>query len=172
MSNIWYDSSVPCVHNGGILLYFVNRKEIINKLEFIDSMLSFINEKHATTDIGRLGIERAVHVTIEAILDVGNMMIDGFIMRDPGSYTDIIDILVDEQVIPKHDKQSYVTLINQRDMLVRNYLSVNHEQMLMALIAHKNVLEQFSHHVRKYLNNELGVANAFSNEPEGDVDHE
>lgn len=31
-------------------------------------------------------------------------MIDGFIMRDPGSYEDIIDILVDERVIPKDTK--------------------------------------------------------------------
>ncbi|GAA3319942.1 hypothetical protein GCM10020331_028930 [Ectobacillus funiculus] len=30
-------------------------------------------------------------------LDVGNAIIDGFIMRDPGSYEDIIDILVDEK---------------------------------------------------------------------------
>lgn len=26
-------------------------------------------------------------------------MIDGFIMRDPGSYDDIMDILVDEKVV-------------------------------------------------------------------------
>ena len=33
------------------------------------------------------------------MMDVGNLMIDGFIMRDPGSYEDIIDILIDEKVI-------------------------------------------------------------------------
>ena len=36
---------------------------------------------------------------IESIIDVGNTMIDGFIMRDPGGYEDIIDIMEDEKVI-------------------------------------------------------------------------
>ena len=35
---------------------------------------------------------------MESMMDVGNLMIDGFIMRDPGSYEDIIDILVDEKL--------------------------------------------------------------------------
>ncbi len=44
-------------------------------------------------------LERIAHVIIESIIDVGNSMIDGFIMRDPGSYEDIIDIMEDEKVI-------------------------------------------------------------------------
>ena len=47
----------------------------------------------------QLALERMVQISIDSVLDVGNAMIDGFIMRDPGSYEDIIDILLDEKVI-------------------------------------------------------------------------
>ena len=48
-------------------------------------------------------LERIVHLLVECILDTGNDMIDGFIMRDPGSYDDIMDILVDEKVVPTEE---------------------------------------------------------------------
>ena len=38
-------------------------------------------------------------------------MIDGFIMRDPGSYEDIIDILMDERVISEEDGQGMKEVI-------------------------------------------------------------
>lgn len=41
------------------------------------------------------------------MLDVGNAVIDGFIMRDPGSYEDIIDILQDEKVISEEKAMQF-----------------------------------------------------------------
>ena len=48
------------------------------------------------------------------MLDVGNSMIDGFIMRDPGSYDDIIDILEDEKVITTEMSESYKRVVPLR----------------------------------------------------------
>lgn len=105
-------------------------------------------------------------MTIEAILDVGNLMIDGFIMRDPGSYHDIIDILVDEKVLPEKEGIAYKELIDLRQMLVNEYLSVNHHRIREVFSKHAHTFQQFSSYIQSYLVNELGVANAFSNEDE------
>ena len=146
-------------------MYFVNRSEINERLTLIDTLFDEIDQqKSFSTSIEKLALERIVHVMIEAIIDVGNSMIDGFIMRDPGSYHDIIDILIDEKVIPDEDENSYKQLIDLRQMLVQNYLKVEHDEIEKVVNAHKEVLKQFSHHIRTYLDNELGVANAFSNE--------
>lgn len=146
-------------------VYFVNRSEINERLTLIDTLFDEIDQqKSFSTSIEKLALERIVHVMIEAIIDVGNSMIDGFIMRDPGSYHDIIDILIDEKVIPDEDENSYKQLIDLRQMLVQNYLKVEHDEIEKVVNAHKEVLKQFSHHIRTYLDNELGVANAFSNE--------
>lgn len=146
-------------------MYFVNRSEIEQRIDHIDRLLSIVDEqKSFETTIDKIALERIIHIIIEAILDVGNSMIDGFIMRDPGSYHDIIDILIDEKVIPKEDENSYKELIDLRQMLVRDYLTIDNHRLEKVLNAHKDVLQQFSKYIRLYLDNELGVANAFSNE--------
>lgn len=146
-------------------MYFVNRSEIEHRINHIDMLLKQIEtQKTFTTTIEQLALERSIHVIIEALLDVGNSMIDGFIMRDPGSYHDIVDILIDEKVIPSEDEASYKALIDLRQMLVQQYLEINHHTLAKVLLTHMNVYKNFSHYIRTYLNNELGVANAFSNE--------
>ena len=57
-------------------------------------------------------IERITHNTIESFMDVGNLIIDGFIMRDPGSYDDIIDILIDEKVIASEMEKPFKELFS------------------------------------------------------------
>ena len=47
------------------------------------------------------GGERLVHVAIECLADIGNVLIDALLMRDPASYVDIIDVLRDEEVVSR-----------------------------------------------------------------------
>lgn len=144
-------------------MYFVDRSKIEKTLLYVDQILEGLKNHQATSFTERLSLERMVHVSIEAMLDVGNMMIDGFIMRDPGSYDDIIDILVDEKVLPATEEKAYKTLVSLRKMLVSEYTDVNHDVLLEAKDAYHTVWSEFSSKIRTYLNNELGVANAFSN---------
>ena len=146
-------------------MYFVNRSEIEAILKNMDELLNEVKEQNTfSTPLEQLGLERLVHVLIESILDVGNMMIDGFIMRDPGSYHDIIDILIDEKVLPKSEDVQYKTFIDLRQMIVQNYLTINHKELQSVFFSSKEILHTFSTHISTYLDNELGVANAFSNE--------
>src|SRR5690625_7903858 len=89
------------------------------------------------------------------------MMIDGFIMRDPGSYHDIIDIMIDEKVLPAEEEMPYKNVINLREMLVQNYLEIDHEQLEDTLKENIEVIQKFSVHIDAYLNNELDVIIAF-----------
>ncbi|HLR71218.1 MAG TPA: HepT-like ribonuclease domain-containing protein, partial [Pseudogracilibacillus sp.] len=88
-------------------MYFVDRSRIEKTLAYMEDVLNELKNVRISSFSEKLGLERIVHVLIESVLDVGNMMIDGFIMRDPGSYEDIIDILVDEEVIPAEDEADY-----------------------------------------------------------------
>lgn len=161
---MWYDV-VRLYDSEGSIMYFVNRSEIEATITHIDEQLAIVEAATSfSTELEKLGLERIVHIVIESMLDVGNMMIDGFIMRDPGSYHDIIDILVDEKVIPSEEEDRYKAVIDLRQMLVQDYLNIDHEHVEQILFSNKNVLKQFSTRIRTYLTNELGVANAFSNE--------
>ena len=48
-------------------------------------------------------------------------MIDGFIMRDPGSYEDIIDILMDERVISAEEGQAMKSDSSSKNAYARLY---------------------------------------------------
>ncbi|RLL46501.1 DUF86 domain-containing protein [Oceanobacillus piezotolerans] len=144
-------------------MYFVDQRKIEETLLYMEKVWREMNQVRLQTFSERLSYERMVHVSIESILDVGNMMIDGFIMRDPGSYNDIIDILVDESVLPKEDEQHYKEFIALRKEIVNEYTAVNHERIKQVVEECNPVLQAFGTHVRTYLKNELGVANAFTN---------
>ena len=92
-------------------MYFVDRNQISESLNHMEVLLELYgNENGWQQDIiHSLALERIANVLIESIIDVGNSMIDGFIMRDPGSYEDIIDIMEDERVITSEMARSVKT---------------------------------------------------------------
>lgn len=144
-------------------MYFVDREFLEQLLEHIEKNINFLKENsNWDGPLEKLALERVVHILIESILDVGNTLIDGFIMRDPGSYEDIIDILLDEKVVTLEDEVPLKALVAFRKSLIQNYLEIDHVQMLQSLKEHIEKIEQFPNQVRGYLENELGPINAFN----------
>lgn len=142
-------------------MYFVDQKRIEEILTYMDSLLTTFDKNVFESVVEKLALERMLHILIESTLDVGNQMIDGFIMRDPGSYEDIIDILIDEKVLPKEEETVYKQLVGFRKQLVSNYMAVDHDALEKSLRENLTTLQTFSTNIRVYLKNELGVANAF-----------
>lgn len=155
---------MACLKGSDEIMYFVDREKIESTLQFIEKQLNLleITTKWESV-IEKAALERICHTTIEGILDVGNAMIDGFIMRDPGSYEDIIDILMDEKVVSEKTGAGLKAVILYRKNLVQEYAHVNHREMLNALSQYREELRSFAPNVREYLNNELGVVTAFRN---------
>src|SRR5690606_24897950 len=109
-------------------MYFVDREKIEEILLFMEKQIELIqNHNSWESEIEKSALERGVHTIIEAILDTGNAMIDGFIMRDPGSYEDIVDILTDEKVVDKELSLVLKEIISFRKMLVQQYTNVDHD---------------------------------------------
>ncbi|TMU84517.1 DUF86 domain-containing protein [Bacillus sp. BHET2] len=145
-------------------MYFVDREKIEEILVYMNEQLMIINDHDQWgSTLEKLALERVAHTLVESILDVGNSMIDGFIMRDPGSYEDIIDILLDEKVISEKMSEDLKRLVEQRKPLVQDYISVDHNQLHMILKDVFQSLTQYPQQVRNYLENELGPVSAFKN---------
>lgn len=143
-------------------MYFVDRTEIEKILRYIEDNVNIMKGQESWNGkIERLALERVIHLLIESILDVGNALIDGFIMRDPGSYEDIIDILVDEKVISAEDEKPLKDVVQFRKPLVQNYLEIDHDKIFQVTNASIDTLEAFSAKVRQYLQNELGSITTF-----------
>jgi uncharacterized protein YutE (UPF0331/DUF86 family) len=143
-------------------MYFVDREQIQATLQFLNRQIEFFESRQVwESPLEHAALERVAHTMIEAILDVGNAMIDGFIMRDPGSYEDIIDILIDEKVVTADMGASLKKIVLYRKMLVQNYTAVDHASLKESFANELPELKLFSDKVLEYLQNELGPVSAF-----------
>ncbi len=143
-------------------MYTVNTERVEEILHHMGRMLDLLSAIINRTDdeivqdkIAVAAMERGLHLVIESIIDVGNAMIDGFIMRDPGSYTDIVDILLDEQVVSQADAKVLTTVVEFRKKLVLEYTSVPTEEMLQVVRGSLESLRGFAPAVRTYIVKEL-----------------
>lgn len=147
-------------------MYFVDRNQINKALEHMEHLLGVYESgsRWADEEVRSLALERIAQVVIESIIDVGNSMIDGFIMRDPGSYEDIIDIMEDERVITTEIAAPLKRVIELRKMIVREFTEVDIAEINTVLNETLEELQEFPNKVRYYLENELGPVSAFSPE--------
>ncbi|MEC2071133.1 DUF86 domain-containing protein [Alkalihalophilus marmarensis] len=143
-------------------MYFVNREKIEDTLTYMDQLLTEFEENQPLENVkDKLAYERFATVVIESIIDVGNSMIDGFIMRDPGSYEDIVEILFDEKVLQEKDAAALKKVVSLRKPLVTDYIQIEHEDVQAVIQTERKALESFSSNVRRYLVEELGPVSAF-----------
>lgn len=143
-------------------MYFIDRNKITETVTYMGKLIALYEEKGDWTSLtDELALERVASNVIESIIDVGNSMIDGFIMRDPGSYEDIIDILTDEKVVTPEMDEPLKQVIGLRKMLVREFAAVDHQELQEVLNQNLEELKNFGPKVEYYLEHELGPVSAF-----------
>ena len=67
---------------------------------------------------------------IESSVDIGNMIIDAFILRDPGNYKDVIDILELEGVISKDTQNHINDTVEIRKQFAHHYTELEVETLV------------------------------------------
>ncbi|MFZ4450829.1 DUF86 domain-containing protein [Salibacterium aidingense] len=148
-------------------MYFVDRRKIEQILRYMEELTAvFPYVSEGKTKMDELAAERIAQGWIEAVTDTGNQLIDGFIMRDPGSYEDIMDILEDEKVISEEEGAGLKQIISFRRMLVQDYYLMDTSNLCAVMLQHKKAMEHFPERVRSFLENELGPVSAFLPEEE------
>lgn len=145
-------------------MYFVDRERIEMLLAFLEKQLaSYRKIKNWEERQSKLALERIIQTSIDAVLDTGNAMIDGFIMRDPGSFEDIIDILLDEKVITSEMAVQFKNLLPLRKKLIQDYLELDFTETSVLFEENLEAFLLYPGRIRTYLINELGPVSAFKN---------
>jgi uncharacterized protein YutE (UPF0331/DUF86 family) len=89
------------------------------KLNFISWLATQTESLLGTTEwtlLHTLAQERLLHLAMEAVTDSGHMLIDCFMMRDAGSYEDIIEILTEEHVFSDTVSKILLQLVQQLEL--------------------------------------------------------
>ncbi|AJY73416.1 DUF86 domain-containing protein [Paenibacillus beijingensis] len=139
-------------------MYYVNREQIMQRLaaipETVDAFEHLSREWDGTLLQG-LAQERALHLAIESVTDVGSCLIDGFLMRDASSYSDIIEIIRDEGVIGSDLAEPLLLLVALRRPLVQEYYAWRRRELHPLTARLGPLLVQFRDEVERYLEREL-----------------
>lgn len=140
-------------------MYYVNREQIEIRLHYFPRVVQALNElskeEEQENPLFTMALERAVHLAIELVTDIGSLLIDGFLMRDASSYEDIIEILRGEEVFPAWLAAPLSELVMWRKPLVQDYTQVDHNKLRTLAGALPKVLVTFSDAVQAYLGKEL-----------------
>jgi uncharacterized protein YutE (UPF0331/DUF86 family) len=143
-------------------MYDVNTKRIDQVLAHMNKMIHLLEtlkergKEAVVADVVCVAaMERGLHLSIEGLIDVGNALIDGFIMRDPGSYSDVVEILRDEQVIDAQQARVLTQMTEFRKHLINDYTEVPVPEMFDVACESLLTLRQFEPAVRAYLEKEL-----------------
>ncbi|MCM3702926.1 HepT-like ribonuclease domain-containing protein [Paenibacillus macerans] len=138
-------------------MYYVNREQIERRLKLLpelDQVLRGAAKAQQPSLTERYAEERALHLAVEIVTDVGSYLIDGFIMRDASSYEDIVDIIFDEKVIDSGQHAVLTELVRLRKPLVQDYYAWDRAQVRGLTERLPGILAAFADSVRDYLTRE------------------
>ncbi|THF79910.1 DUF86 domain-containing protein [Cohnella fermenti] len=139
-------------------MYYVNREGIERRLGCIPEIAEAMDRLAAswTGSLNEgLAQERVLHLALEIVTDVGNFLIDGFMMRDASSYEDIVDVIAGEGVLSAEQAETFRGLVALRRPLVQEYDSWPRRELHPLTGNLAKLLTQFADDIRDYLRREL-----------------
>lgn len=138
-------------------MYFVNKEKLSRKLTYLKQL----TEDYESVKNNHYAFERVAQMLIESSVDIGNMIIDAFILRDPGNYKDVIDILELEGAISKETKLHLHKTIEVRKQFVHLYDELNMAEAQPLFDEALPYYRQFIEEVVYFLENENVPVTAF-----------
>ncbi|GIM44797.1 hypothetical protein DNHGIG_03460 [Collibacillus ludicampi] len=108
-------------------------------------------ERFLTDPLLQLAAERSLHIAMECVTDVGNLLIDTLIMRDPSSYEDIVQILAEEEVIAKDFASHFLEAVRYRRILVHEYQKIVPDELYEMVRKHSGDFDQYRDSVYTYV---------------------
>ena len=138
-------------------MYFVDKDKLTLKIKYLNQLI----KDYETNKSNHYAFERIAQMLIESSVDIGNMIIDGFILRDPGNYKDVIDILELEGVISK-DTQHYINdTVEIRKQFAHHYTELDVETLVPLFDKSIPYYQQFVKEVTQFLKKENVPITAF-----------
>jgi len=126
-----------------------------------------LQNKVAVITGGAAGIGLSIaQMFIESAVDIGNMIIDGFILRDPGNYKDVIDILALEKVISKDTQHQINQTVDVRKQFVHYYDELNTTTLIPIFDEAVPFYQSYIDEVIQFLKNENVPITAFGKKGE------
>ncbi|OEL03843.1 DUF86 domain-containing protein [Staphylococcus casei] len=143
-------------------MYFVNKTQLNTKLNYLQQLIT----DYPQNKDNHYAFERISQMFIESAVDIGNMIIDAFILRDPGNYKDVIDILELENVISKETQMQINHTVEVRKHFVHYYDELDVNKLVPLFDESLAYYQQYIEEVTQFLKNEDVPITAFGKKGE------
>jgi uncharacterized protein YutE (UPF0331/DUF86 family) len=125
--------------------------ELTGYISDLEAQHGVIWDEFETNTMLRRGIECTLQMSIECLLDVGNMLIAARKRPAPGNDRAVFEVLVQQGVIPVEALPHYTKMASFRNILVHEYTRVDPLIVYGVLKRGTTDLERFRDHAAQYL---------------------
>ena len=136
----------------------VDRDVILERIRHLEKNINYLNgvnnyskEKFSNEMDIYFRFERALHLAIEAVIDIGNHIIADQQFKTPDSNKNIFRILADNNIINKELSESLMKMAGFRNILVHDYLELDRELEYEIILNNIDDIEKFMEIAIKYI---------------------
>ncbi len=117
------------------------------------NLLQTPRDKFVQEPVYYLQAERLLEVMIQAMIDIGNHVIAGLLLKKPEDYRQIFDILAQNHIISEELLPKVRALVGLRNLLVHEYFEVDHSRLYDEARAGLADFEEFCKAIVHFLQN-------------------
>ncbi len=145
----------------------VNRDLILTRFNKLDQLMENLRE---LKEIGKedflsnyknyFTAQRALEISINICIDIGNHIVTLNNKEKPETFTDIIEILAKHEIISNELKTHFIKMVRFRNLLGQFYLEIDNKIIYNILQNNLKDFDSFKEAIlRKFKNNLLGNSN-------------
>ena len=137
------------------VISLINKKleELEQNLLYLKQTSPEVNKENLKGDVIRYwGIERGIHICIESVLDIANILISSAEIERPSTYRETILTLSKLNIIPGKHAQELSKMVGFRNILVHDYTKIEESIILDILKNRIDDFIEYSKYINKWLN--------------------
>lgn len=98
------------------------------------------------------GIERGLHISIECIIDIANIIVSCLDIEKPDTYRETILALSKESILPVTFAKQIANMVSFRNILVHDYMKIDEDIMMDIIQNHLDDFALFIDYINKWIN--------------------
>lgn len=111
----------------------VRVERLKEELKFLKQNKPKSYEEFVQNPVKRRSIERSLEVALEAVLDIGRLIISLKNLHKPSDNTEVFDILAVDNILPKEFAKNIRGIGGMRNVLVHDYMIIDYKKVYKAL---------------------------------------
>lgn len=128
-----------------------NIRELENYLKQLGELQQVDKDKFINDWRTYYQMDRCLHLSLETFLSLGEMIISEFKFKKPDSYGDIPKILLQNNVVSQELADKLIDLSKFRNVLVHDYLHLDHERVYEHLMNAPLVIGEFLNCIKEFI---------------------